>query len=594
MRSVLACMTAAAVALCTSSPAAAQVVGNISVDKSLPAGTDGSGRVLLYAPTPFEGGSSISHFDRSASPNLLMEPSVSPDISVGSLDLTVQLLQDIGWVTNGGATIELNFTDGSGQGFNDPSLGNARRTAMRRAADIWEGVLSSSVPIQIDVSFRELACDPDDGAVLAQAATNFVYTVAGSAFPNDWLSGALAESLTGQNLSQTIDASNASDLFANFNSSIDDDCLENGSAFDYGLNGTPPDNRISFVVVALHEIAHGLGFAATLAADGSKFMGRADVYQRFTRDTSVDRSFAQMGPSQVLAARERTGSIVWDGRNVTRRAKSFLDPSPVLRIDAPSAVAGLYPVSTASFGPDVQSVSLSGELAIVDDGTSQPSRGCRGLVNRAEVRDKIALVDRGDCLFVEKAANAQAAGARALVVVNNEPGLVAMGGTDNSIAIPVVMVSQTNGDAIKAAIRDELNADPDPDPPIDPPDEFEDPSVCAPGPKQLCLAAGRFRVETAWRTGQGTAGTGDAVPLTPDTGYFTFFDPDNVEAVVKVLDACGAFDRFWVFAGGLTNVEVELKVVDTVTGLVERYQNPQGAPFQPIQDTSSFDTCSAP
>ena len=42
-----------------------------------------------------------------------------------------------------------------------------------------------------------LACDPTDGAVLAQAATNFAYTVAGAPFPNDWVSGALAESLTG-------------------------------------------------------------------------------------------------------------------------------------------------------------------------------------------------------------------------------------------------------------------------------------------------------------------------------------------------------------------------------------------------------------
>jgi hypothetical protein len=83
------------------------------------------------------------------------------------------------------------------------------------------------------------------------------------------------------------------------------------------------------------------------------------------------------------------------------------------------------------------------------------------------------------------------------------------------------------------------------------------------------------------------------VALTGDTGYFWFFSASNVEAVVKVLDGCGLNSDFWVFAGGLTNVKVTLKVVDTRTGFVKTYVNPQGKAFQPIQDTSAFATCSA-
>ena len=48
-----------------------------------------------------------------------------------------------------------------------------------------------------------------------------------------------------------------------------------------------------------------------------------------------------------------------------------------------------------------------------------------------------------------------------------------------------------------------------------------------------------------------TSGTGTAVPLTSDTGYFWFFGSSNVEAVIKVLNACSLNQRFWVFAGGL-------------------------------------------
>jgi hypothetical protein len=118
------------------------------------------------------------------------------------------------------------------------------------------------------------------------------------------------------------------------------------------------------------------------------------------------------------------------------------------------------------------------------------------------------------------------------------------------------------------------------------------PSSCAPSATTLCLNGGRFAVSAAWRTGLGSSGAGQADGLTDDTGTFTFFNPDNVELTVKLLDACTPpFDRFWVFASGLTNVEVVLTVSDTETGRVRRYFNPMGKPFAPVQDTDAFATC---
>lgn len=121
---------------------------------------------------------------------------------------------------------------------------------------------------------------------------------------------------------------------------------------------------------------------------------------------------------------------------------------------------------------------------------------------------------------------------------------------------------------------------------------------CATGAQALCLmreagaAEGRFRVTASWQTPDGTRGSGKAVPLTQDTGYFWFFSETNVEVVVKVLNACTApFNRFWVFAGGLTNVEVEVVVEDTKTGERRAYFNPQRSAFRPIQDTDAFATC---
>jgi len=116
-------------------------------------------------------------------------------------------------------------------------------------------------------------------------------------------------------------------------------------------------------------------------------------------------------------------------------------------------------------------------------------------------------------------------------------------------------------------------------------------SPCVPSGDTLCVNKGRFAVTTHWTTAEGQSGGGAAVQLTSDTGYFWFFSQNNVEIVVKVLDGCGVTGHFWVFAGGLTNVEVEMTVTDTQTGAVRTYRNPQGTALLPIQDTVAFSSC---
>ncbi|MDE3266767.1 MAG: fibronectin type III domain-containing protein [Acidobacteriota bacterium] len=107
----------------------------------------------------------------------------------------------------------------------------------------------------------------------------------------------------------------------------------------------------------------------------------------------------------------------------------------------------------------------------------------------------------------------------------------------------------------------------------------------------VCLNEGRFRVELQWESADD-AGAGAAVPLTNDTGYLWFFNADNVEVVVKVLDGCAFNQRYWVFAGGLTDVEVIMTVIDSETGVAATYYNPPGAAFQLVQDQDTFAVCS--
>jgi hypothetical protein len=119
------------------------------------------------------------------------------------------------------------------------------------------------------------------------------------------------------------------------------------------------------------------------------------------------------------------------------------------------------------------------------------------------------------------------------------------------------------------------------------------PFDCIGGPTALCLNDGRFQVTANYDAGGGNSGSAHAVQLTPDTGYLWFFNSSNAEVVIKVLNGCALDGHYWVFAGGLTNVNVVMTVTDTDTHSSKTYTNPPGTKFQPIQDTSAFATCSA-
>jgi hypothetical protein len=71
----------------------------VGIDQTQFAGADRLLRAKLYAPLPVASGSSISHFDVDATPNLLMEPAINPDLSHG-VDLTVKQFTDIGWFSD--------------------------------------------------------------------------------------------------------------------------------------------------------------------------------------------------------------------------------------------------------------------------------------------------------------------------------------------------------------------------------------------------------------------------------------------------------------------------------------------------------------
>lgn len=140
---------------------------------------------------------------------------------------------------------------------------------------------------------------------------------------------------------------------------------------------------------------------------------------------------------------------------------------------------------------------------------------------------------------------------------------------------------QMHGVGIQYRIEEE---DPSPPPPPPPP-----PPACAPDSQTLCLVDGRFRVQLEWQSSTAS-GTGHALPIpgVGSSGLFWFFNPNNLEALVKVIDACSLNHRRWVFFAATTNLGFELRVTDTVSGLTKTWSNELGNTAAPVQDTDAF------
>ena len=111
--------------------------------------------------------------------------------------------------------------------------------------------------------------------------------------------------------------------------------------------------------------------------------------------------------------------------------------------------------------------------------------------------------------------------------------------------------------------------------------------LCPERATALCLHDDRFLVEVVREDFEGGRGPGFAAPLTADAGTFWFFEPDNVELAVKVLDARTVNDHWWVFFGSLTNVAFDLRLTDLATSRTRLYHSPSRH-FASRGDTAAF------
>ncbi|MFC5459113.1 PA domain-containing protein [Massilia niabensis] len=365
------------------------------------------------------------------------------------------------------ATIIIVNQNAPGIGFNDPTpatpvggntgttLGQQRLNAFQHAADIWGATLTSSVPIRIGASFVPLSCT-ENSAVLGSAGANEIWSdFTNAPRPATWYPSALASKIAGADVATPGEPH----IISRFNSRLGlfPDCLP-GPGFYLGLDNNAGAG-IDLVTVLLHEMAHGLGFQTfTDDETGAQIQNIPSIWDHFLVDNRNERLWANMTDAERVASAISGDRLSWNGPTVTAAVPQVLDPRSRLTISGSAAgnAAGNYDVGDASFGPPLGATPVTGQLMPVVEQPDGTGLACAPLntTNALAVRGNIALVSRGECPFVDKARNVQAAGAIGMVVADNAPGEpTGLSGSDPSITIPSVRVTQAAGVTLRAALQ---------------------------------------------------------------------------------------------------------------------------------------------
>ncbi len=365
------------------------------------------------------------------------------------------------------ATITIVNNDAAGEGFNDPTaaapvggnsgttVGQQRLIVFQQAAAIWGGILPSAVEIRVNATFDPLACT-STSAVLGSCGAAYIFSdFPGAEYAGTWYPKALADKLSGFD-----QYSLGADMTARFNSSLGGTGCLDGSFWYYGLDHVHGTN-VDLLVVLLHEMGHGLGFATYASGTtGALFSGYPDVFSMFLYDQTTGLHWNEENNTQRAASAIVPYKLLWDGAATRFMAPHTLQYGrAVLRVNAPAGIAGDYPVGTASFGPALNNPGVTGAVVLADDGAAPTSDACTALINGAQVAGKIAIVDRGVCNFTVKVKACQDAGAIGVIVADNAAGAPppGLGGADATITIPSVRVTQADGVTLKAQIGSGLN-----------------------------------------------------------------------------------------------------------------------------------------
>ena len=379
------------------------------------------------------------------------------------------------------ATINITSRDAAGVGFNDATvvapvggnpgttLGQQRLNVYRYVADIWQQNIQSDVVITVNAGWEALTCTSTTAVLGSASAQNLWHDFAGGV-PGTWYPQALANKLAGVNLSGTaIPTAVASmDIKTQFNVNLGNTGCLDGTPFYLGLDGNA-GSKVNFVETLLHELGHGLGFTVLtvngptgqrLNSTGTAYVtngGLPSIWEGFMYDSTIGKTWLNMTSAERKVSAVNPLHLGWQSAAMTVAAGQVLGSVPSMKVATPAPTgSGFYDYNTASFGGVVTIGQAFGTLATVP---ADPVNGAGCLAFDAAttnaVRGKVAIIDRGTCGFAVKAKNAQNAGAFGVIIANNAAGAApGLGGSDPTVTIPTVSVSQADGATLKQMVID--------------------------------------------------------------------------------------------------------------------------------------------
>ena len=226
------------------------------------------------------------------------------------------LAADAIWVRPPSMTFVADYTDGPGEGFNDPVLGAERRAAFEYGLSIWAGMLGRAFAgetITVDASMRGMG-GSTSGATLGLGGPTFSHS-RGSGPDTTYYGSALFNHLEGS------DPSPDDEIEVEFNSDVDNPVVLGDVDWYYGLDANPPhldgdpsQRHVDFVTVVVHEIAHGLNFLDAIDPTGAWTFGDPGIYGRFLVENQggIYPALTTMNDAGRAAA-ITNGNLFWDG-----------------------------------------------------------------------------------------------------------------------------------------------------------------------------------------------------------------------------------------------------------------------------------------
>lgn len=248
--------------------------------------------------------------------------------------------------------------------------------------------------------------------------------------------------------------------------------------FDYpiDLNNDPRQSNLAsvtnlfYMVNMMHNISYMTGFTEEFGNFQAKnYTGKgsendfvqAQAFDGITKhEAKLD--IVDGSPTKINNA---NFSAPPDGSNGRMQMFFWNNEGGSVSIDSPESIRGfVVDYGIGRFGkviPANNELAITGQIALVRNGSSNPTSGCSIATNSNEVQGKIGLVDRGICDFSQKVYLAQQAGAIAVIVCNlsginggNGEELIDMGAAQNAglVTIPSVFFKKSDCDKIRVVL----------------------------------------------------------------------------------------------------------------------------------------------